>query len=608
MAEEGSADNLRVVVVGSTAIARALMVECAKKKYSLVLLHNSDAEEKHVKSCLKACKKASGQPALAFACEGDEEAEISGAVEFINAKLGAVDMILLAVGETFEGEIGEIHASEGMIQPLQKRLLSHNYLALAALIMRLFPMLREQEARIGLIIPPHAFDGSGMGMTAQYALEGYFKSIAARHDGDDKKCTFSIVYNGKHQNARVLLPSGDVDVDAMAGTGSATDQAEVELAVFVLQSVLNREESAVFGDASAIQRSGSLATLQRRSTGGSSSSEARRDSMRASFQLPPACRAGEPGEFSADNAPPLCAHILSGDKVKIKETLKKMKQSNAAEELDDLGRNSLHYACSTGNHEIVMLLLRSKPVPDAKKQDEFLWTPLHYAARAGAAKVVRPLLKNGANPNALTNANKSAVHYFCRHQFEAKSREQQGVESAMKDLFNYGADVNQKDDEHNTPLFDAVQHGTPHTLHFLLTHEGDVHRRNRRGEISLHWAVRDGKLEHCKHLLKFGADPGAVGEDGSCFELAPSTEIMDLLEEYREVNRKDESEDLEKQREPIYIKDMDDFPANVQKIISISGLDKEPELVKEHWVTFLWVLRFLMRKHYCPTEGTHAQH
>ena len=84
-----------------------------------------------------------------------------------------------------------------------------------------------------------------------------------------------------------------------------------------------------------------------------------------------------------------------------------------------------------------------------------------------------------------------------------------------------------------------------------------AYEKYRRGEIPLHQAVRSNKIEFCKLLLKYGSDPGAVGDDGSSFQLATSPEIMDLLEEFREVNRRDESEDMDKHREPIYINSLD---------------------------------------------------
>ena len=66
-----------------------------------------------------------------------------------------------------------------------------------------------------------------------------------------------------------------------------------------------------------------------------------------------------------------------------------------------------------------------------------------------------------------------------RREYEPKSKEQQQLESALKDLINYGADVNQKDENHITPVFEVVYQGTVQTLQFLLSHEGDVNRRDR---------------------------------------------------------------------------------------------------------------------------------
>jgi ankyrin repeat protein len=132
-------------------------------------------------------------------------------------------------------------------------------------------------------------------------------------------------------------------------------------------------------------------------------------------------------------------------------------------------------------------------------------------------------------------------------------------------------------------LFEATKAGSLPTLAFLLKQDGDVHRRTkyvcntdevaigrglvgwlvgwsyrrdgcrhlvdyystllystltinllcRLGETCLHWAVREGRKDLIQLLLKHGADPGAVGENGSCFDLAPSPEIAAILEDFR---------------------------------------------------------------------------
>ena len=129
-------------------------------------------------------------------------------------------------------------------------------------------------------------------MTAQYALEGYAKSLIARLGGESAKPSISIIYNGKHQNARVLTSGGELDEDAQAAKDE--NEQDAELAEFVFTNVLSRSPHAILGDASVITRSGSLAVVKR-------GSENKRSSMRASFQLPPACKTGDPEPPSAEN-------------------------------------------------------------------------------------------------------------------------------------------------------------------------------------------------------------------------------------------------------------------------------------------------------------------
>ena len=49
----------------------------------------------------------------------------------------------------------------------------------------------------------------------------------------------------------------------------------------------------------------------------------------------------------------------------------------------------------------------------------------------------------------------------------------------------------------------------------------------------MHWAARDNRKDLVQLLLKHGADPGAVGEHGSCFDVTQDTDILGMLENFR---------------------------------------------------------------------------
>ena len=79
----------------------------------------------------------------------------SDAFKYVHSKYHCVNTLLLTVGETFEGDIGEIHASEGSVKPLTQRLISRNYTALAMTLSEFLPSLKDANGRVGLVIPPH---------------------------------------------------------------------------------------------------------------------------------------------------------------------------------------------------------------------------------------------------------------------------------------------------------------------------------------------------------------------------------------------------------------------------------------------------------------------
>eukprot|EP01119_Soliformovum_irregulare_P003382 TRINITY_DN1385_c0_g1_i1.p2 TRINITY_DN1385_c0_g1~~TRINITY_DN1385_c0_g1_i1.p2 ORF type:complete len:711 (-),score=125.71 TRINITY_DN1385_c0_g1_i1:2148-4085(-) len=105
-------------------------------------------------------------------------------------------------------------------------------------------------------------------------------------------------------------------------------------------------------------------------------------------------------------------------------------------------RNPLHYACLSGQTQIVEVLLRHQAQPD--DQDDHGWTSLHWAANNNHYEIVRLLLQNGANKTMSNKEGKIpaelAKKSSIKHMLEATNVElydwlkSHGLESCSKDL------------------------------------------------------------------------------------------------------------------------------------------------------------------------------
>lgn len=77
---------------------------------------------------------------------------------------------------------------------------------------------------------------------------------------------------------------------------------------------------------------------------------------------------------------------------------------------DNFGASALHYAATTGNHEIIQYLVEQRQA-DINLQDQEGSTPLIEAVKAGHTKAVSQLLTNGADKNLKNSTGKTAQQF-----------------------------------------------------------------------------------------------------------------------------------------------------------------------------------------------------
>ncbi|VDO07694.1 unnamed protein product [Rodentolepis nana] len=166
------------------------------------------------------------------------------------------------------------------------------------------------------------------------------------------------------------------------------------------------------------------------------------------------------------------------------------------------GQTALIAACRNGKYDIVQYL-----IDECEANVELVGTvhfdgeavegvtPLWCAAAANYLNIVRFLVKRGANVNATTATNSTALRAAC---FD-------GHEEIVRFLVKQGADVETPNRHEHTCLMIACFRGHDNIVKFLLTQGARVNRRSAKGNTALHDCSESGNLRCLILLLKHGA-------------------------------------------------------------------------------------------------------
>jgi hypothetical protein len=143
---------------------------------------------------------------------------------------------------------------------------------------------------------------------------------------------------------------------------------------------------------------------------------------------------------------------------------------------------------------------------DVNAKDEFGYTPLHSAVCLFSDvddKIVSCLLDHpGINVNLENQDKNTPLHYFCE-----KFRNPCCTE-LFKKFINKGANVNAQNNNGETPLHKAIFNNSVRILmvNSLIEYKANLNKVNLMGETPFHYAVRLGREDLVKTLLKAGAD------------------------------------------------------------------------------------------------------
>jgi len=143
---------------------------------------------------------------------------------------------------------------------------------------------------------------------------------------------------------------------------------------------------------------------------------------------------------------------------------------------------------------------------DVDHNDGLSQTPLFYAARYGNVGCARLLLARRADVDKRDSIGQTPIFYATRYST---------VDSLIA-LVDARADVNAVDSKsRQTPLFYAADGGHFGNAQLLLERRADVDAEDRSKQTPLFFAVRQGRVEICRALVKvFSANPVHVDMHG----------------------------------------------------------------------------------------------
>lgn len=157
---------------------------------------------------------------------------------------------------------------------------------------------------------------------------------------------------------------------------------------------------------------------------------------------------------------------------------------NAAEQMDQRGRNFLHIAIMKDDLESVLFLLSIQVDVNSRVHDVNQTPPLHLAAASKNEMIVRNLILAGARINDRDATSKSALHIAC----------ERGNLAAVSALLQNGADYDAVDNDGNNALHIAVRESHLQVVRELLTESGvNAEAINLKGRNPLHELCRSGK-------------------------------------------------------------------------------------------------------------------
>ncbi|CAF0800530.1 unnamed protein product [Brachionus calyciflorus] len=192
-----------------------------------------------------------------------------------------------------------------------------------------------------------------------------------------------------------------------------------------------------------------------------------------------------------------CRLAYQGNLDGLKEKIETNNVEDLVHKKDQSGRTALHWACVGGKKEIVDFLIENYKL-DLDDEDETGWTPLMISSSIGSLPLVKLFLERKCDPNKPNINQQRPLHYACSKNYPA----------IVKELIENGADCNLADRYGHTPLHRAASKGNLKIIEMLCGEfKASINKADIEGNTPLHFACEEERIEACKVLLKYGANP-----------------------------------------------------------------------------------------------------
>lgn len=163
----------------------------------------------------------------------------------------------------------------------------------------------------------------------------------------------------------------------------------------------------------------------------------------------------------------------------------------------------IHDAARQGDLDAVKALLASDPALIESRLEDGK-TVLHAAAYVGQNEIVRHLVQNGADVNAVSNANSIALHGAAFY----------GHAETVKLLIELGSEVNEANIHGYTPILSAAAGGHANIVEILVGAGADVNAQTIQGATLVMQAAVAGSKETFDLAMSAGASTDIVDNDG----------------------------------------------------------------------------------------------
>ncbi|KAL3458337.1 ankyrin repeat-containing domain protein [Aspergillus heterothallicus] len=188
----------------------------------------------------------------------------------------------------------------------------------------------------------------------------------------------------------------------------------------------------------------------------------------------------------------------------------------------DVGQSLLHHVARSGNVPVLDILLKHAGA-NLNEKDDKGWSPLHIALRDGHDMMILRLLDAGADVLAL------AADQIPTVGLPHNDTQRDTVEKLIAAFQTAGGDISTGADVHSTPLHYASRYGNDRIVEILLAHGADAFVQDKRGYIPLIIAVRWGKVECTRLLLK------AMARDPRGYDINAPIPVVEGMGHYAKI-------------------------------------------------------------------------